>query len=130
MAKIKYRETPCPGTACNWPYAGFHICLNQSLELMTRVEDGRPRRIRQATTHAVDKPQRVVGTMRQQQSADPKRVERNAEILRLYKHEGKTMREIAQQMDLNDSTVMHILHTAADKGDVVIRRAVRRSSKV
>lgn len=128
--KIKYRDVPCQGTACNWPYEGFHICLNQPLHLMTRVEDGRSYRAANAAVakKAVATPKKKSTRVpRDLKAGDPKRIERNSKIVRLYASNNLTMREIAIEMDLDQTTVMNVLHNAADRGDVIIRRAVRRS---
>lgn len=127
---IKYRETPCQGTACGWPYAGFHICLNQSIDLMTRIEDGRAYRravIRVSEKTTKPKKAKKATRVKEPRAGDPKRVERNSNIIRLYQQERKTMREIAVELDLPQSTIMNVLHNAADRGVVNIRRAVRRS---
>lgn len=133
---------PCQGTACGWKYEGFHICLNQSMVLMTRIEDGRyypsqesmregkrPNTGQFVGRNNPEARTRISNSLRQRAENDPDRQDRNKEIIRLYTQETLSMREIGDRMGLQHQTVMNVLHRAADKGDVVIRKAARRTGR-
>ncbi len=111
-------EMPCQ--ECGWKFKTFHICLGLPHHIMKRVEDGgkRPRSVINTDTKSGPKPKR-----------DPYKTERNLEIIRLYSDEDMTIREISASMKLDQKTIMTVLHRAADRGDVVIRRAIRRTSR-
>ena len=132
---VKYRDKPCEGTACGWPYEGFHICLNLPLEIMRRVEDGLPRRTkssepRYATKKGTEENKRAISAgVKEHHANDPRKIERNKEIIRLYSDEEQSMVEVAKRLHLDHKTVMNVLHNAAADGDVIIRRAARRSGR-
>lgn len=141
---VKLRKGgPCQGTACGWKFEGFHICLDQSLVLMTRIEDGRyytsqdsmregKRPAAGSTGPGRNNPEarvRISNSLRERSDSDPKKLERNKEIVRLYNDEEMSMREISERMRLNHQTVMNVLHRAVDRGDVIIRKAARRTGR-
>jgi predicted DNA-binding protein (UPF0251 family) len=134
---------PCQGTACGWKYEGFHICLNQPFVLMTRIEDGRnyvdQETVRESkgpvtgtTRRGRNNPEarrRIANSLRERSANDPQKQERNQEIIRLYNEEEMSMREIGERMHVSAPTVMNVLHQAAGRGDVIIRKAARRTGR-
>lgn len=114
MSQIQEKSKSCGD--CGWKYPGFHICLGLPPEIMERVEEGRKK----------EAPARVKSVPVENRT---KFADRNREIIRLYDEEDFTMREVAEKLKIDQRTVMNILHNARDKGDVVIRRAVRRTGR-
>lgn len=103
---------------------------------MRRVEDNLPRKLsapskpRYETRKGSPENRRVLSeALKQYHANDPRKIERNKEIIRLYNEEDQTMVEIAKRLHLDHKTIMNVLHNAADSGDVIIRRAVRRSRR-
>lgn len=143
MAQQLRKGGPCPGTACGWKYEGFHICLDQSMVLMTRIEDGRYYKSQDSMREGKrpstgqfgrgrNNPEaraQISNSLRQRAENDPQRQDRNKEIIRLYSEEKMSMREIGESMGLQHQSVMNVLHRAAAKGDVVIRKAARRTGR-
>lgn len=136
---IRYRDKPCQ--ACGWKFQGFHICLDLPQDVMERVEDGRKAPSVRSSTDSSEPPAlkgraatltdghrtAIANGVRNKHARDPKRVERNKEIIRLYQDEDFSMREIAEKLKVDQKTVMNVLHSARERGDVVIRRAARRT---
>lgn len=104
----KYLDNPCPN--CGWKFPGFHICLALPLEVMRRPEDGSTVSARKVS------PAKAISN-------------RNAEIIHLYNVDELTMVEIATKLGIPGTIVMNVLHTAQENGDVVIRRAARRTAR-
>jgi hypothetical protein len=61
-------------------------------------------------------------SIRARAARDPKRIERNQEIIRLYDEDELGMNEVAHRLGIAFKTVANVLHAAAAEGDVVIRR--------
>lgn len=76
--------------------------------------------VRQSLTE--DQRTKIGQAVREARASDPKRIARNAEIIRLYDEEDLGMNEISRRLELSFKTVANVLHTAAANGDVVIRR--------
>lgn len=127
---VKMRETPCPRDG--WPYPGFHVCLDLSNPIYRKVEDGLtrdsegmivPRSAPQTASHR----EKIGHALRQKAAIDPKRIERNKEIIRLYSDERLSMAKVAERMKINPRTVSTVLRIAASQDLVIIRRYNQRS---
>ena len=124
MAWDKLRDIPCGD--CGWKFKGFHICLDLSDPAVREVVPGPGRKPR--VSRAVAGSDRAA-SIRAFHANDPRKVERNREIIRLYNELDMTMREVAEKMAIDPTTVRNILHRAADEGDVIIRKAARRTGR-
>lgn len=134
----------CP--TCQGPYPSFHICLKLDKKLMRKVEDGyerdangeiildedhprepkpRPSRAKnQNLTHR----EAIAAGVKAKFDNDPKRIERDKELVRLYKDEGLSVREVAAKAGLAYKTVQSALHRAVDAGELTMRPAKRRKA--
>jgi DNA-directed RNA polymerase specialized sigma24 family protein len=137
---VKMRDEPCP--RCDWRFPGFHICLDLPKKIMQQVEDGyerdsngemitdenspKPRKSRAKDVH-ISHRDAIAAGVRAAYASNPKRIERDKEIVRLYGKEELSVREVAKKMNLADKTVMSALHRAQDRREVVIRPARRRT---
>ncbi len=125
----KLRDQPCPNTACGWRYEGFHICLNQSKVLMTRIEDGREYRD-QTSMRERDLPSASVTRRQLNEERKASKADRDAKIIKFYIEDEMSMKEVAGAVGCATATVQLTLHKAQDRGDLTIRNAGRQSVKV
>lgn len=135
---VKQQVAPC--TKCGWRYPGFHICLDLPKSVMKKVEDGKdrdsngriitgpkPRPSRAKNQHLTHR-EAISAGIKAKHANDPKRIERDKEIVRLYGVETMSIREVSAKMDLSQKTVMSALHRARDRGEVIIRPPARRKA--
>jgi DNA-binding CsgD family transcriptional regulator len=119
----KLRDQPCE--RCGWIYPGFHVCIDMSDPTVSDVvltdKERKPRASR--ANPLSDRGQKL----REHYARDPRRIERNKQIVELYNDHEMTMREIGAKLSVDPTTVRNVLHQAADKGDVIIRKAARRT---
>lgn len=117
---VKMRANPCE--KCGWKYPGSHICVNLSEPMMKQVGPTATKRVRKKAES--DDSEGGVSNMRLR---DAQFRERNKQIVKLYAVEQKTMRDIAKQLLIDDSTVMNVLHAAKERGEITIRKTARRA---
>jgi DNA-directed RNA polymerase specialized sigma24 family protein len=118
---VKMRDKPCE--KCGWKYPSYHLCLSLPETEMRRVGDLKPARVRKATGKTSESDDQVSNV----RLRDAQFKERNKRIVQLYTVEQMSMREIAKELLLDDSTVMNILHAAKDRGEITIRKTARRT---
>jgi DNA-directed RNA polymerase specialized sigma subunit len=91
-----------PCGRCGWKFPGFHCCIDRSDPTVRQV---------------VTKPRDLKA--------------RNKRIIHLYTQDIKTVREIAEELQLTTRVVLDVLHKARDKGSLTMRpRGVRRDISV
>lgn len=113
------RNEPCG--RCGWKYPGYHLCLNLSEPMMQKVGPTVTKRVRKKAESSSTEDRESNARLR-----DVHFKERNKKIVRLYAVEKMSMGEIAKELLIDDSTVMNVLHTAKDRGEITIRKTVRR----
>ena len=131
-------DQPCQ--RCGWKYPGFHICAFdfstvEGVMEATKVEPAKvtksgkrkpPSLAHQSVGGSVTHKERIAAGVRAAYARDPKRVERNKEIIRLYEDEEFSMRAISEKVGADFRTVANVLHTASDRGEIVLRRSTPR----
>lgn len=113
-------DIPC--AKCGWKFPGFHVC---AIDLRT------PEGVRAATTANYKPPAPRASrarpganrseSVKAARAREVGRVERDAEIIRLYDEMDLSMTGVAKQMDLDFRTVQKVLHTAANADKIVLR---------
>ena len=130
----------CP--TCNGPYPGFHICLKLDKKLMRKVEDGYERdangeiiqpeasspkpRPSRARNKDLSHREAIAAGIKAKFENDPKRIERDKRIVKFYRDDELSVREVAEKEGLSYKTVQSALHRAVDAGELTMRPAKRR----
>ena len=129
---VQYRDKPCD--KCGWRFKTTHICLDLPDAIMERIEDGRERDVngqvkstKKAIARTDEHKEGISDGLRRAAASDPRRIERNKEILKLYDEEEWSMADIATSLRCEKRTVMTVLQQAEDRGDITIRRRARRT---
>jgi DNA-directed RNA polymerase specialized sigma24 family protein len=124
-----------PCGRCGWKFKTFHICLDRPLHIMRRVEEApkkrkrnRPERDPNLSVRGSDEWRARVARGRQAHFDRLREVhqERDEMIVERYSEDEHSMSEIADEFRLPLSTVSHILHRAAEAGDVILRQTTQR----
>lgn len=114
---------------CDWRFPGFHICIDKSdPEYQTVVlspaqkvknESNRYSGGVSAATRARARESAIARWASHHEANAP----RNAEMVRLYKESGLSIRQLSDKFSIAHHTVITVLHKARDEGLLVMRQS-------
>lgn len=114
---MKMRDVPCK--QCGWRYPGFHVCVDLSKPIDTKISNrhiqAHNQKISQSHLDALQRGKTERWERHRDETAN-----RDAKIVALYRA-GDGMKPLAKDFSIAFQTIRGILKRAEDRGEVTIR---------